>query len=273
MNLFSCPVCGEPLERRQKAFLCPNGHSYDIAAEGYVYLLQPNQKHSREPGDDRQMVAARRRFLEGGSYRVFSDGLNRLALEYLPEGASAALDAGCGEGYYTGRLAQALAPRGVSLFGFDISKAAVKAAAKKYRDVSFAAASIFQIPVPDASADLLTDVFAPIVPEEFARAVKAGGTMILAVPGERHLFGLKEILYDEPYENERHDTVYPGFRFLERVPVRSSLKTDNPQAILDLFAMTPYFWKTPREGSERLRGVASLETELEFDFLIYRRES
>ena len=96
--------------------------------------------------------------------------------------------------------------------------------------------------------------------------------MILAVPGERHLYGLKKILYDEPYENERRDTEYPGFRFLERVPVRGEIRTDDPQVMRDLFAMTPYYWKTPREGSERLAAAAHLETETGFDFLLYRKE-
>ena len=274
MSCFACPACGKRLKRLEKTYVCPNGHSYDIASEGYVYLLPPNKKHSKAPGDDRQMVASRRRFLEAGFYRIFSDALNELALCSLPEPLSFAVDAGCGEGYYTGRLAAFLSAHGesTSLCGFDISKAAVRLAAKHYRNIPFAVGSMFGIPVPDASADLLTDVFAPIVPGEFARVVKPGGTMILAVPGERHLYGLKEILYDAPYENERRDTEYPGFRFAERVPVRGNLATEDPQTMRDLFAMTPYYWKTPREGSERLAAARHLETELAFDFLLYRRE-
>ena len=274
MSPFACPVCGEHLERLEKSYVCPNGHSYDIASEGYVYLLLPNKKHSKIPGDDKQMVVSRRRFLEAGYYQIFSDALNELALRCLPCGKSAAVDAGCGEGYYTGRLAGFFASRGAgtALCGFDISKDAVRLAAKKYQRIPFAVASMFGIPVSDASADLLTDVFSPIVPEEFARVVKPGGAMILAVPGERHLYGLKKVLYDEPYENERRDTEYPGFRFLERIPVRGEIRTDDPQVMLDLFAMTPYYWKTPREGSERLAATAHLETEIGFDFLLYRRE-
>lgn len=274
MSLLACPVCGARLERREQAFLCPNGHSYDIAREGYVYLLPPNKKHSSSPGDDRGMVSARRRFLESGAYRLFSDALNRLALRYLPQDAPAVLDAGCGEGYYTGRLAAFLAENGKAgeIYGFDISKCAVRAAAKSHPGVSFAVASLFGLPVLPASADLLADVFAPIVPGELARAAKPGGVMILAVPGERHLFGLKKILYDSPYENERKDTAYPGFTFLERVPVRGALQTDDPQQIRDLFAMTPYAWKTPWEGRARLQAVRSLQTELAFDFLVYRRD-
>jgi 23S rRNA (guanine745-N1)-methyltransferase len=274
MSCFACPVCGSQLEHLEKVYLCPNGHSYDIASEGYVYLLPPNKKHSKVPGDDRQMVASRRRFLEAGYYRIFSDALNELVLRCLPEGDASVVDAGCGEGYYTGRLTAFLAEHGkdAALCGFDISKAAVRLAAKKYRNIAFAVGSMFGIPVPDGSADLLTDVFAPIVPEEFSRVVKPGGTMILAVPGERHLYGLKQILYDEPYENDRRDTEYPGFRFLERVPVRGEIVTDDAQVMHDLFAMTPYYWKTPHEGSERLAATKHLKTEIAFDFLLYRRE-
>jgi 23S rRNA (guanine745-N1)-methyltransferase len=273
MSPFACPTCGARLDRLEKAYVCPNGHNYDIASEGYVYLLPPNKKHSKMPGDDKAMVASRRRFLESGFYRIFSDELNRLALKYLPADGSAVVDAGCGEGYYTGRLAEFFSANGVNppLCGFDISKFAVKAAAKKYRSIPFAVGSMFGMPLPDSSAGLLTNVFAPIVPEEFARVVKPGGAMILAVPSERHLFGLKQILYDAPYENERQDTEYPGFQFIERVPVRGEIRTDDRQLIRDLFTMTPYFWKTPRAGSERLAAAERLETEIGFDFLIYRR--
>ncbi len=274
MSAFACPVCGESLERLEKAYSCANGHSYDIAAEGYVYLLLPNKKHSKMPGDDKQMVVSRRCFLEAGYYQLFSDALNQLALRCLSEANPAVVDAGCGEGYYTGRLDAFLSAQGVhaDLCGFDISKAAVKLAAKKYRSIQFAVGSMFGIPVQTSSSNLLTNVFAPIVPEEFERVVKPGGAMILAVPGERHLYGLKKILYDEPYENEHRETEYPGFKFLERVPVRGVISTDDPQVMLDLFAMTPYYWKTPREGCERLAGTKHLETEIGFDFLLYRRE-
>ncbi|NLG92508.1 MAG: methyltransferase domain-containing protein, partial [Clostridiales bacterium] len=134
MTVFSCPVCGERLDKKEKTYACPKGHSYDIAAEGYVHLLPPNRMHSKSPGDNKQMVAARRRFLEAGYYRLFSEKLNELVRRYA--GLSPVLlDAGCGEGYYTGRLFESLQSQGGTpqIFGFDISKCAVKAAAKKYK--------------------------------------------------------------------------------------------------------------------------------------------
>lgn len=273
MSIFACPVCGERLTPNEKTFGCANGHSYDIASEGYVYLLPPNKKHSKMPGDDKQMVASRRKFLESGYYALFSDALNELALKYLPRENPVVLDAGCGEGYYTGRLSEFLEHHSVQagIYGFDISKFAVKAAAKKYRNISFAVGSMFGIPVLNESADLVTNVFAPIVPEELNRVTKPDGVMILAVPGEEHLFGLKKILYENPYENEHRETEYAGFTFLERVAVQGEIHTTDPEVMQNLFTMTPYYWKTPKEGCEKLKETESLDTGIEFDFLVYRK--
>lgn len=272
MSIFACPVCGKKLDRLEKAYLCPDGHSYDIASEGYVHLLPPNKMHAKVPGDCKQMVSARRRFLEAGYYAPFSDRLNALVPECAGEDP-VVLDAGCGEGYYTGGLERSLGETGgrPSVFGFDISKYAVKAAAKRYKGIAFAVGSMFGIPVLSGAADCVVNVFAPIVPEELCRVLKPGGSMILAVPGERHLFGLKELLYDDPYENEHRETEYPGFAFVRRVPVRGEI-TVRGEAVRDLFAMTPYYWKTPVEGSRRIESVRELKTEIAFDFILYRKK-
>lgn len=157
------------------------------------------------------------------------------------------------------------------VFGFDISKCAVRAAAKRYREIAFAVGSSFGIPFADAAADLVVNVFAPIVPEELARVVKPGGHLILAVPGERHLYGLKEILYEHPYENPYKETEYPGFTFLQRTAVAREITITDLQTMLNLFAMTPYYWKTGVEGGEHLRQTQRLETHIEFHFLVYQR--
>lgn len=268
--IFVCPICKKPLKISDGTARCGKGHAFDRAAEGYYHLLPPNKMHAKIPGDSKEMVASRRSFLEAGYYQPFSDGINQTAAELLSGcAAPVILDAGCGEGYYTGRLAAAL-PH-AQIYGFDISKFAVKAAAKRYRDIHFAVASIFDIPVSDYSCDLLLNVFAPIVPEQFFHAVKPGGYLIIAVPGREHLYGLKEILYDKPYYNEITDTAYDGFSFVKRVELPHAITLTAPQQMQNLFRMTPYFWKTPREGGERLQKTAVLKTELQFDLLIYQK--
>ena len=238
MMIFCCPACGSALEREDRALRCANGHSYDIARQGYVHLLPVKQMHAKIPGDTKQMVDARRVFLSGGYYDAFRDKLAELTNKYLPENG-VVLDAGCGEGFYTSALYE-------------------KAKAKNGS--------------AENSADVLTDVFAPIVPEEFFRVLKPGGVMILAVPGARHLYGMKEVLYKEPYENEEHDTAYDGFEYLGRACVQKFITVNGQENIEALFSMTPYYWKTDVEGGERLRALDVLETEIKFDFLVYRKK-
>ena len=129
-SLFTCPICAAPLERGERAYACPNGHAYDKAREGYVNLLPANKKHSKAPGDDRGMAEARRRFLSGGYYGHLLAALCALGAEYAPPG-EAVLDSGCGEGYYTAGLWEALGRP--PLAGIDLSKPSVRLAARRCR--------------------------------------------------------------------------------------------------------------------------------------------
>ena len=273
---FCCPLCGGPLARQEHRAVCPQGHSFDVARQGYVHLLPVNKMHAKLPGDSREMVESRRRFLEAGYYEPFRQALCRLAAECAsqlgsPAGEGLALcDAGCGEGYYTAGLGKALPQARVC--GFDISKLAVKAAAGKYKSVEFGVASSFAIPLGEASVHLLTDVFSPLAAEEFARVVKPGGFFLYAVPGERHLYGLKELLYENPYENPHRETEYPGFRFVGRTAVRGEIRVPDSQTAVDLFTMTPYYWKTGPQAAQLLEKVECFSTEIGFDFLLYKRQ-
>lgn len=274
MSLFACPVCMRELAKEERRYLCPNGHSFDLAREGYVHLLPANRMHARLPGDGKEMLEARRRILDAGHYAPFSDCLTALVLE-MTEGITkpVVLDAGCGEGYYTGRLCETLqgGRADARVLGLDIAKPAVRMAAKRYPGLELAVGSVFRMPVAAGTADCLTSVFAPIVPAEFARVVRPGGAMILAVAAPRHLYQLKQAVYEQPYENEMKDTPYEGFAFLKRVPVRGEITLDSGDSIADLFTMTPYHWKTSVADREKLNALTSLTTEIGFDFLCYRR--
>ena len=254
------------------ALRCEAGHSFDVAREGYVNLLAAQQMHAKTPGDSKEMVEARRAFLAAGHYAPFAEALCTLLARELGGGTAAlAVDAGCGEGYYT-RAAAAALP-GVRFAAFDISKAAVRAAAQAGRaqsNVQYAVAGSFCAPLPAQCADAVCNIFSPAAAAEFARILKKDGVLVYAVPGARHLFGLKQVLYDTPYENPVQDVEYPGFSLEERVPVRSSITVQGP-AVQQLFAMTPYFWKTPAQGAQRLAACDVLTTDIAFDFLLYRR--
>lgn len=275
MSLFLCPICGAALTREDSVYRCCRGeHSYDIAREGYVHLLPANRKHSRQPGDDREMVAARSRFLAGGWYSHLLETLQDVAIRYTA-GETVFLDAGCGEGYYTAGVAEALraAGRTVRSAGVDLSKFALKKAARRSREAEFAVASVYHLPVADAAADLLLDCFAPLAAEEYRRVVKPGGVFLYVVPAPHHLMEMKDVLYEAPYENPEQRISYDGFSYLEVVPAERVLQLKDPQAIQDLLGMTPYAWKTPKAGLERLAALDCLTVTAAFRVHVFRRES
>ena len=274
MSLFRCPVCGGPLVREDRAYRCANHHSYDIAKEGYTYLLPPNQKHSAAPGDDKGMAAARREFLSKGYYAPL---LNTLCSEISARSGTspAILDTGCGEGYYTAGVYRALLEDGKSprIAGTDISKSILRLAAKREKAIEFAVASSYHLPVADGIVDVLLNCFSPLALEEFRRVLKPGGVFLYVVPAADHLWELKQVLYDQPYPNEEKETPYEGFTYDAIVPVDDRITLASQADIHALFQMTPYYWKTPKAGAERLAALDRLDCRIAFRIHIFRRNA
>ena len=272
-SLFVCPLCGKALTRTEKSCVCPAGHSFDLAKEGYCHLLPANRKHSKAPGDDKDMAAARSAFLSKGYYAPLREELCRLAVS-MTGNAPTVLDAGCGEGYYTAGLYQALTQAGCApqIAGVDISKFALRRAAKRLPQGEFAVASVYHLPLADQSVDALVNVFSPLAPEEFARVLRPGGLFCYVVPSARHLWEMKQVLYARPYENPVKREDYPGFVWQGADQVRCTLSLSSNQDIMALFGMTPYAWKTPKEGVDRLSALEQLDCQAGFDIHVYRKQ-
>ena len=273
MSLFLCPICAAPLTRCGRAYTCPGGHSYDIAKEGYVHLLPANKMHSKAPGDDKDMAAARSRFLSADHYAHLRDLLCQLTARYAPD-SPAVLDAGCGEGYYTAGVYQALASAGKApaMAGVDLSKPSLRWAAKREKNVEFAVASVYHLPVADRSVDLVINCFSPLALEEFKRVLKPGGVFLYVVPAAEHLWELKEVLYDKPYPNGSEEIPYEGFEYLGVERTERVIHLEGSGPIMDLFGMTPYAWKTPREGVARLAQREKLDVQAAFCVHVFRAE-
>lgn len=248
-----CPICGAVLERQERSWLCKNRHSFDIARQGYVNLLPVQQKHSLQPGDTREQALSRREFLDGGFYAPIVNALCDLAKTAGCTGP--VLDVGCGEGYYSTRLAEAL---GAELTGLDISKEAVRCAAARYKNALWLCASAAHLPVEENSVGLLTSLFALTVPEEFKRVLRPGGAFIQVLAGEDHLLGLKSIIYPELHHKKKNTTpLLPGFHLIKSLPVRFSFTVEGPQ-VQNLLSMTPHVYRISKEGADRLRQTPNL---------------
>ncbi len=283
VGALACPVCGADMtvSADGRSLVCrpaaaTRAHCFDAGAAGYVSLAP----HHPGGGDAKEAVHARTSFLAAGYYAPAAEAIAQTVCDFTPAGGRV-LDAGCGDGYYTAQIAA----RGYDVMGVDLSKFAVAAAAKTARAVRltsgetasrtlFAVGSVFDLPVWDGCFDAVTNIFAPCAPAEYARVLKPGGALLVAGAGERHLFGLKSILYDDPYLNDpRRDLPAEGDGFVP-VTIRRvafTVTVRGQDAIAALFSMTPYYWRTPRESGERLAALETLTTEIAFDIHVYKK--
>lgn len=261
-----CPICGMELNQVERQYLCPQNHSFDIARQGYVNLLTVQQKHSLNPGDTRDQVLSRRAFLEEGYYAPICQTLIDTAKGFNITGPI--LDVGCGEGYYSSRLADAL---GAELTGLDISKEAVRCAAAKYKGKLWMCATAAHIPVEDGAAQLVTSLFALTLPEEFARVLQPGGYYFQVLAAEDHLMGLKSVIYDSIHHKEK-DTLpeLPGFERVTSIPIRFDFSVEGQQ-VQNLFSMTPHVFRIGKAGAERLKNTNTLTDTASCVLNVFRR--
>ena len=275
--MIICPICKEKLIKEGRTYKCSKNHSFDLSKSGHVNLLLDNQKHSKMPGDDKDMVLSRKHFLEKNYYKGISDKLNEIVLKNIPENSDKKiniLDIGCGEGYYTGNLKNFLDKNNIQneIIGIDISKEAVISASKSHKGINWIVASATNIPVCDESLDFIICMFAKIIPEEKMRTLKKGGKLIIVSTGENHLLQMKEVVY----ENVRKDFYSPIedlkiFKYLETINCTYKTFIRENESIKNLFNMTPYRWRSPREGIERLFSLNELETSVDVNFDIFTK--
>ncbi|WP_386082517.1 putative RNA methyltransferase [Vreelandella sp. F11] len=268
---LACPLDGKPLSRSDGAWRCSDGHSFDIAKQGYINLLPVQQKRSHDPGDSKAMVAARQRFLEAGHYQPIADAVSRAVLNHaeaqtLSSEPFSCLDAGCGEGYYLRQLADAATNAlSLSLMGLDISKWAVLAAAKQDAKQSplssWVVGSNAHLPVQTGTLDSVLCMFGFPVASEFARVLKTGGVLLQVEAGPDHLRELREVIYPTLKPERSSEVEAPGgFTQHSSERVSYSLTLKRSEEIADLLAMTPHLYRASAEGRARAAALETLVT-------------
>ena len=267
--IFVCPKCKGKLNITESgAARCAEGHSYDRSRYGYYnLLLESGGNH----GDNREMILARREFLSRGHYEPLAARIAEICEVFMPSGGFI-LDAGCGEGYYTALVRERALARGARVAAFDISKDAVREAAKRRCADDYAVAGSYHMPIASETIDILINTFSPMAIEETRRVLKSGGRFVMAIPGEEHLYGLKAAIYDTPYKNTVADTELDGFTLVDKVELRYEINLNDSESIRSLFMMTPYAYRTSKTGRDRILSRASLSTDAHFFILVYEKK-
>ncbi len=265
-----CPICKSDfgLSENGKSLICTGEnkkHCFDIATSGYVNFAPASKNHS---GDPKEAVRSRTEFLDKDYYLPILEAVE----SEVAKCGGTVVDAGCGEGYYSCGIAKYCE----NIIGFDLSKSAIEAAAKRAKrqendNAFFAVGGIYDIPMANGAADAVVSIFAPVAEAEFERILKPNGLLIAVGAGENHLLGLKKALYETTYKNTERMDMPSSMKLLSEKTVAYTISLSDNKSIMDLFSMTPYSYRTGESDLEKLKNTDSLTTEVEVLVRVYQK--
>ncbi len=281
-HILTCPVCSLHLTQLDHTWKCANGHTFDISKEGYVNLAL-----GKWIGDTKAMLQARRDFLERGHYQPLADALNDIITNYLHTQEQATgvlphlnlLDVGCGEGYYVGHIQQhlnkALPNAEYCMIGLDISKDAMRMAAKRYQQAHFVVANLKErLVFANDSLHILLNIFAPRNVAEFARVLMLGGIAIVVLPTPTHLEQLRSTLHllqiEEHKQQKVIDQFASHFTLLHTKDISYQLPL-NQSEIEHAVMMTPNSWHITDETRQSMQALGEIETTVSFTCLVFQK--
>ena len=262
-NILICPICKNNLTQNLHSLSCNLRHCFDISKEGYINLLLVNQKKTNDPGDNKETVVARQNFLNKGYYFPLAKEISNITKVFC-DSNSIILDAGCGTGFYLSNI-----DCGSQKIGIDISKHAIKIAAKKYQAIRFIVASIFNLPIKENSIDCILNIFAPKANDEFMRVLKQKGIIVEVIPGKLHLVELKKCLYNELHYNRTDVKKFDTQCISEhQLTYKQNIGHND---LIQLFDMTPYAFKTSQNDKEKLDKIDNMDITFDFIIKIWRK--
>lgn len=268
---LACTVrhCGLLLDRQGRVYRCTRGHTYDVAREGYVNVLQPQDRRSRQAGDAPAALAARQRLLDAGVGRVLLDTLAARAADGLHT-AAVAVDLGCGSGEMLAAVRDRVAVIGM---GLDLSTTAVSMAARRFPHLLWVAANADRrLPLLDRTVDLILSVHARRNPAECARVLAPGGRVWVAVPAADDLGELRAAALGEAVARERVEALRaefaPHLALVQQFDLRERRRLE-PAQLTDLMQGT--YRAGRRRAAESTAALGALDVTLASDVLVFAR--
>ena len=282
---LACPIDGTALSLVGRTLVCERRHAYDLSRHGHVNLLPVQFKPSGAPGDSAAMVASRRRVLDAALFDPLAEALLEhvvdsavSAVSAADEGAPLLVDAGCGEGFYTHRMAERLAAqestRAVRVLGSDISAPAVSAAAKRHRDLAWCVANNTRLPIVRGRAGVIVSLFGFETWGPWSALQSNGQRVVVVDAAPRHLIELRERVYERVRVHGAPPDAAAGEAGYERVDERriTFVNTAVPhERLADVLAMTPHAHRVGERGRRALAELASLDLTIDALLRVYRR--
>ncbi len=271
MPQLICPLCHEAIQQDDQysnpVWRCCNNHSFDVARDGYLNLHLVQHKNSKDPGDNPEMLKARRAFLHADYYQPLRDVVIELLRSLR---VTSLLDIGCGEGYYTHSFRQIMD----DVIGLDIAKPAIQLAAKRYKNLTWIVGSGAILPLANGSVDVVSSMFSPLPIAEMSRVLNPEGYVLVVTPAPTHLWTMREGLFDEVQAHEP-DKFLAGFEGMFTLHTRQEVSFPlalSNQALKDLLCMTPYVWKAKPDKRTALELHERFETVAAFTVFLFQRK-
>ena len=266
------------MQRSAKQVVCPHGHSFDIARQGYINLLPVQHKRSKHPGDSQEMVQARTALLNSGVYAPIADRLSVISHELFAahQGQELCLlDAGCGEGYYLAQLLDALSAspiqKDLALVGLDISKPAIVAAARRSKSIAWLIASSKQPPLLPETVDIIYCLFGFPMYASFKTLLKVGGHIILVEAGPAHLLELRNIIYPSVTQAPPPDLSAAGavgFCLQDETHLTYICTLESNAQIMNLLQMTPHYFRATHAGKQAASELNTIDVTVDVVFRV-----
>ncbi|EHZ6871859.1 23S rRNA (guanine(745)-N(1))-methyltransferase [Providencia hangzhouensis] len=271
---YQCPLCFTPLNFMHNSYRCAENHQFDCAKEGYVNLLPVQHKRSKDPGDNAEMMQARRQFLDAGHYHPMREKVAEKIIQFIPSSNTSLLDIGCGEGYYTDYFSRELAKHfeKYTVLGLDVSKVAVRYAAKRYKSVRFCVGTSHRLPFSNNSLGGVVRIYAPCKAQELSRVLVSKGMLITVTPAAEHLQELKALIYDEVKLHPTKDEDLPNFSLIDSCQLNYKMALTGQEAY-ELLMMTPFAWRASEQVKENLQQAEVKEYTADFLIRVYQSDA
>ena len=265
--LYICPKCKSELNKINNSFICANNHVYDISKKNYTNFLLNDDKNSINPGDSKDSLEARHAYLNKGYYEFIFNKVNELVNNYKDINL---LDIGCGEGYYTYNIKKN--NPSFNVYGFDISKEGISIATRYTKnDINWFVANSKNIPIKNNSIDVILAMFSFLTPSELERVLKDDGIIIQVCASNNHLIELKNIIYENVVVKDKENIKLP-FKLIDSFEHTTKVTINNNEDIVNLFKMTPHYYKVKKDNKELLDTLNNINITLDIIINVYKKD-